>query len=129
MDTATIQWIISLALCIIAWFFPNLAWYWKVIITLGITLLSLFISWVQLNQKLKDSQKAQQELNVKHNALAAQFDQKNLILRRFQHLDTTMEWLLQIALLNEDKAKIRLIYQAYLEAKRELIDGGNRDDS
>ena len=128
MDTATIQWIISLALCIIAWFFPNLAWYWKVIITLGITLLSLFNSWVRLNQKLKDSQKAQQELNVKHNALAEQFDQKNLTLQRFQHLAATMEHLLQIALLNEDKAKIRLIYQAYLETKRELIDGGNRDD-
>ena len=128
MDTATIQWIISLALCIIAWFFPNLAWYWKVIITIGITLLSLFISWVRLNQKLKDSQKAQQELNVKHNALAEQFDQKNLTLQRFQHLTATMEHLLQIALLNEDKAKIRLIYQAYLETKRELIDGGNRDD-
>lgn len=27
MDTATIQWIISLALCIIAWFFPNLAFF------------------------------------------------------------------------------------------------------
>ena len=128
MDTATIQWIISLALCIIAWFFPNLAWYWKVIITIGITLLSLFICWVRLNQKLKDSQKAQQELNVKHNALAEQCDQKNLTLQRFQDLAATMEHLLQIALLNEDKAKIRLIYQAYLETKRELIDGGNRDD-
>lgn len=128
MDTATIQWIISLALCIIAWFFPNLAWYWKVIITLGITLLSLFISWVRLNQKLKASQKAQQELDIKHKALAAQFDQKNLILRRFQHLAATMERLLQIALLNEDKAKIHLIYQVYIETKRELIDGGNRDD-
>ena len=39
-----------------------------------------------------------------------------------------METFLQIALLNEDKAKIDLIYQAYLKAKRELIDGGENDD-
>ncbi len=128
MDTATIQWIISIVLCIIPWVFPDLSWYWKVIITLVIALLSLTVSWFRLNQKLKDFQKAQQELATKHNALAAQFDQKNLILQRFQHLATTMEHLLQLALLNEDKAKIQLIYRAYLETKRALIDGGNLDD-
>ena len=62
MDTATIQWIISLALCIIAWFFPNLAWYWKVIITLGITLLSLFISWFRLNRNYRKLQRAKQDI-------------------------------------------------------------------
>ncbi len=128
MDTATIQWIISIVLCIIPWVFPDLSWYWKVIITLIIALLSLIVSWFRLNRKLKESQKAQRELATKHNALAEQFDQKNLILRRFQHLAATMEQLLQIALLNEDKAKIHLIYQAYLETKRELIDGGKQDD-
>lgn len=128
MDTATIQWIISLFLCIIPWFFPNSTWYWKIIITLGIALVSLFISWIRLSRKLEESQKALQDLDGRHKALAAQFDQKNIILQKFQHLATTMEQLLHIALLNEDKAKIHLIYQAYLETKRELIDGGNSDD-
>lgn len=128
MDTATIQWVISFALCIIPWVFPDLPWYWKTIITLGFALLSSVVSLYKLNQKLKDSQKAQQELAIKHNALAAQFDQKNLILRKFQYLAATMEHLLQVSLLDEDKAKIRLIYRTYLETKRELIDGGNRDD-
>ncbi len=128
MDTATIQWIISIILGVIPWIVPDLPWYWKIIITLVIALFSLTVSWFRLNQKLKDFQKAQQELATKHNALAAQFDQKNLILQRFQHLATTMEHLLQLALLNEDKAKIQLIYRAYLETKRALIDGGNLDD-
>ena len=128
MDTATIQWIISIVLGIIPWIVPDLPWYWKIIITLGIALISLIISWFQLNGKLKESQKVQQELAIKHNALASQFDQKNLILQKFQALAATMEQLLQIALLNEDKDKIQLIYQIYLETKRKLIDGGNRDD-
>ena len=128
MDTATIQWIISIILGVIPWIVPDLPWYWKIIITLVIALFSLTVSWFRLNQKLKDFQKAQQELATKHNALAAQFDQKNLILKRFQHLATTMEHLLQLDLLNEDKAKIQLIYRAYLETKRALIDGGNLDD-
>lgn len=128
MNTATIQWIISIALCIFPWVFPDLPWYGKIIFTLGVALISLTISWFQLNQKLKESQKAQQELATKHNALASQFDQKKLILQKFQALAATMEQLLQIALLNEDKDKIQLIYQIYLETKRGLIDGGNRDD-
>ncbi len=128
MDTATIQWIISLFLCIIPWVFPNLDWYWKVILVLVVVLVSLFISWLRLSRKLKKSQKELQALDGRHKALAAQFDQKKIILQKFQHLATTMEQLLHIALLNEDKAKIHLIYQAYLETKRELIDGGNSDD-
>lgn len=128
MDTAAIQWIISIILGIIPWILPNLPWYGKVIFSLVIALLSLAISWFQLNQKLKEAQRKEQELDTKHKALANQFDQKNLVLRRFQHLTETMETFLQIALLNEDKAKIDLIYRAYLTAKRELIDGGENDD-
>lgn len=128
MDTAAIQWIISIILGIIPWIFPNLPWYGKVIFSLVIALLSLAISWFQLNQKLKEARRNEQELDTRHTALANQFDQKNLVLRRFQHLTEMMETFLQIALLNEDKAKIDLIYQAYLKAKRELIDGGENDD-
>lgn len=128
MDTAAIQWIISIILGIIPWIFPNLPWYGKVIFSLVIALISLAISWFQLNQKLKESRRKEQELDTRHKALANQFDQKNLVLRRFQHLTEMMETFLQIALLNEDKAKIDLIYQAYLKAKRELIDGGENDD-
>ena len=128
MDTAAIQWIISIILGIIPWIFPNLPWYGKVIFSLVIALISLAISWFQLNQKLKKSRRNEQELDTRHTALANQFDQKNLVLRRFQHLTEMMETFLQIALLNEDKAKIDLIYQAYLKAKRELIDGGENDD-
>ena len=128
MDTVAIQWIISIILGIIPWIFPNLPWYGKVIFSLVIALISLAISWFQLNKKLKESRRKEQELDTRHKALANQFDQKNLVLRRFQHLTEMMETFLQIALLNEDKAKIDLIYRAYLTAKRELIDGGENDD-
>lgn len=128
MDTATIQWIISIVLCIVPWVFPNLPWYWKAIITLIVFLISLTVSWFRLNHTLKESKRAQLELSGKHRALAEQFDQKNLVLRRYQYLTATLERFLQIALLNEDSAKIHLIYRAYLEAKRELIDGGNSDE-
>ncbi len=128
MDTATIQWIISLALCIIAWVFPNSTWYWKVIITLGIALVSLFISWLRLSRKLKESQKALQDLNGRHEALAAQFDEKNLFLKKYRRVLKQFDLFLHLALQNTKEAKLEDIYRAYLIALEELTDGGNRDD-
>lgn len=81
MDTATIQWLISLILCIIPWVFPNLDWQCKIIFVLVVALGSLFISWLRLSRKLKESQKELQDLDGRHKALAAQFDQKNIILQ------------------------------------------------
>ena len=129
MDTATIQWIISLALCIIAWFFPNLAWYWKVIITLGITLLSRFISWFRLNRNYRKLQRAKQDIENRHRALAAQFDEKSLFLKKYRRVLKQFDLFLHLALQNTKKAKLEDIYRAYLIALEELTDGGNRDDS
>lgn len=128
MDTATIQWIISLALCIIPWVFPNLDWYWKVIITLGIALVSLFISWFRLNRNYRESQRAKQDIENRHRALAAQFDEKNLFLKKYRHALRQFDLFLHLALQNTKEAKLEDIYRAYLIALEELTDGGNRDD-
>lgn len=128
MNIATIQRIISFALGIIPWFFPNLTWYWKVIITLGIALLSLFISWIRLNQNYRESQRAKQDIESRHRALAEQFDEKNFSLKKYRRALNELDLFLHLALQNTKEAKLEDIYRAYLIVLEELTDGGNRDD-
>jgi endonuclease/exonuclease/phosphatase (EEP) superfamily protein YafD len=128
LDTATIQWIISLVLCIIAWFCPDSSWYWKVIFILGIMLLSVSISWFRLSQNLKKSQRAQNDIKNRHEALAAQFDEKNAILNKYRRALSEFNLILHLALQNTKEAKLEDIYRAYLIALDELTDGGNSDD-
>lgn len=128
MDTAAIQWIISIVLGIIPWIVPDLPWYWKIIITLGIALLSLSISWFRLSQNLKESQQVQKDLEKKHKALASQFEDKNVILSKYCRALRQLSLILHLALQNTKEAKLEDIYRAYLIALEELTDGGNRDD-
>lgn len=128
MDTAAIQWIISIVLGIIPWIVPDLPWYWKIIITLGIALLSLSISWFRLSKNLKEAQQAQQDIKNKHEALATQFDEKKAILQKYRHALTEFNLILHLALQNTKEAKLEDIYRAYLIALNELTDGGNHDD-
>ena len=128
MDTAAIQWIISIILGVIPWIVPDLPWYWKIIITLGIALLSLSISWFRLSQNLKESQRAQKDLRNKHEALAAQFDEKSIILNKYRRVLSEFSLILHLALQNTKEAKLEDIYRAYLVALDELTDGGNRDE-
>ena len=128
MDTAAIQWIISIVLGVIPWIVPDLPWYWKIIITLGIALLSLSISWLRLSKNLKEAQEAQQDIKNKHEALAAQFDEKNVILSKYRRVLSEFSLILHLALQNTKEAKLEDIYRAYLVALDELTDGGNRDD-
>lgn len=128
MDTAAIQWIISIVLGVIPWIVPDLPWYWKIIITLGIALLSLSISWLRLSKNLKEAQEAQQDIKNKHEALAAQFDEKNVILSKYRRVLSEFSLILHLALQNTKEAKLEDIYRAYLVALDELTDGGNRDE-
>lgn len=128
MDIATIQWIISIFISIVAWIVPDLSLSGKIIITLGIALLSLSISWLRLSKKLKEAQQAQQDIKNKHEALAAQFDEKNVILSKYRRVLREFRLILHLALQNTKEAKLADIYRAYLIALEELTDGGNHDD-
>lgn len=96
---------------------------------LGITLLSLFISWFRLNRNYRKLQRAKQDIENRHRALAAQFDEKSLFLKKYRRVLKQFNLFLHLALQNTKKAKLEDIYRAYLIALEELTDGGNRDDS
>jgi len=128
LDTfSLIQSISSLALAVLPWFLPNCAWYWKVIITLCILLLTLAIYCLRLINKLKSSENEKKNIEERHQALARQFDQKVDDLKQYRKIFSDLSLLLHLALQNTKQAKLEDIYRAFIIAQKELNDGGNND--
>ena len=126
---------VSLALAASAWLFPDLVWYFKVILTLVVLIVYLFIYCVRILFKLRDVQKKREEVEQHHNALAIQFDEKIKLEhryivqeRRYKRAFQNFSLVLHLACQNTKDAKFKDIYKAFLIAQDELNDGGTRHE-
>ena len=129
MDNSTvIQFAISVVLTIIPWVFPDLAWYYKIIIGLFVILISFCIYCARLGSKIKSLKKDLQDTTQRHQALAAQFEQKGAQLRQYQDVISNFSFMLHLAISNTDQAKLEDIYRAFLTNQERLQNGGNEDD-
>lgn len=128
MNTSNdIQYAASFVLAVLPWLFPGCAWYWKVIITLCILLLTLSIYCLRLMKKLKYSENEKKDIQDRHQALALQFDQKVEDIKQYRKVFSDLRLLLHLALQNTKQAKLEDIYRAFIIAQQELNDGGNND--
>lgn len=129
MDTfSVIQSIASLALAVLTWFLPNCAWYWKVIITLCILLLSISVYCFRIAKRLESSDKEKRDIEVRHQALARQFDQKVEVVKQYRKVFGDLSLMLHLALQNTKQAKLEDIYRAFIIAQKELNDGGDNNE-
>lgn len=129
MDNSTvIQFAISVVLAILPWVFPDLAWYYKVIIGLCILLVSLCVYCLRLYSEIKSLKQALQNTTQRHQALAMQFEQKGIQLRQHQDVIFNFSLMLHLAISNTDQAKLEDIYRAFLLNQERLQNGGNEDD-
>lgn len=129
MDTfSVIQSIASLALAVFPWFLPNCAWYWKVIIMLCILLLSLSVYCFRITKRLESSDKEKGDIEVRHQALARQFDQKVEDVKQYRKVFGDLSLMLHLALQNTKQAKLEDIYRAFIIAQQELNDGGDNNE-
>lgn len=129
MDTFSfILSIASLALTVLIWFLPNCAWYWKVIITLCILLLSLSVYCFRITKRLESSDREKRDIEARHQALAHQFDQKGETIKQYRKVFGDLSLFLHLALQNTKQAKLEDIYRAFIIAQQEINDGGDNNE-
>lgn len=119
---------VSLALAVMAWLLPDLAWYVKLIITMTVIIAYLLIYCIRFFTKLQESQKKRMEVEQNHNALAVQFDKKIALERRYKRVFQNLSLMLHLACQNTKDAKFEDIYKAFLIAQNELNDGGTQHE-
>lgn len=98
-------------------------WVYGLVI-FAVWLISLVVRLLIENRKL-DSDFS--ETSKKHKALAAQYDEKAVILRNCKAVFDNMNLYFAIALVESDQSKLENIYRAYLNLTSSLDLGGQDD--
>lgn len=124
-----IQSILSILIGIFPWFFPSCPWYWKVIITLCVILISFLIYCFRLSSRIKtlDAQKA--DLSTRHTALSLRFDEKLKLEKRYEQAFSRLNIMLMIALQSSEEERLQHIYKAFIIEQNTLNEGGTHDES
>lgn len=118
------QGLLTIALSVIPWLLPNLAWYWKIIIVLLITIASLSIYCLRLFREVNKIKHELDKTAQHHNALSIQFDEKVKQERRYMRAFQNLSLILHLACQNTKEAKFKDIYEAFLNAQNEINNGG-----
>ena len=113
----------TLILSVAPWFLPDCAWYFKVIILLCVLLCSVCVSYIRLAINLKSVSRQLNELDLRHTALASQYDEKREQENRYRLFSQQMSIMFQVAMANTNHAKIFGLYKAYLMLEKDLIGG------
>lgn len=114
---------ITLFLSVAPWFFPDCAWYIKVIILLCVLLSSAALSCLRLLISLRNVSKSLDELQIRHNALADQYDEKRNQEKNYRLLLNNMSNMFCVAIANTKQAKISELYKFFLMMQQELSGG------
>lgn len=114
---------ITLFLSVVPWFFPDCAWYIKVIILLCVLLSSAALSCLRLLLSLRNVSKSLDELQNRHNALANQYDEKRKQEKSYRLLLKNMSIMFHIAIADTNHAKVTELYKAFLMMDKELSGG------
>lgn len=117
-----IQGILTFALSVVPWFFPDLCWHYKVMIVLSVIIVSLVIYYFQLSKKAKCLKNELAEITQRHTALASQFDKKLSQEKRYEQSFENLSLILHLACMNTKEAKLKDIYNAFLLEQRRIID-------
>ena len=135
MASKIIEYAISLAVAAIPWVIPDCSVEYKIIAALAAFILFLLLQLYSINQKLKDvkqelqtTQKQMKDREIKHNALAAQFELKSVELKKYSDAFKYIGQQLTIATLTPKEAKLKALLEFYLQLKHNLIEGGQTHD-
>lgn len=119
-----LQVILTFVLAVTPWFLPTLELHVKIIFALIIATVSCIIYCMCLTAKLDKLRKKLASIEQNHDALAAQFDEKIDLIRRYRRASQHTLSNIQIACANTKEAKLTTLYTMFLAELNEVNDDG-----
>lgn len=106
----------------VAWFMPNIKWYWKAIFSLIVLLVSCGLFCLRLYKKILRLKNERDEIGNKHRALAKRFDEKRNEINRYSAAFASIDYLISVAVQTTKQDRVVVLYQRFLDIKARFFD-------